>query len=460
MPTPGPQVVALNSEADEIFFGGAAGGGKTSLVLGAAMTMHRRSIIFRKEFPQFKEIQEQLTKTLEPIGGLKLYNGQSHIWTMLQDRTIEIASVSTPRAKEKYKGRPHDLKAFDELPDFTRETYRFLIAWNRTTIPGQRCRVLSAGNPPTTPEGEWVVQYWGPWLDTQHPAPAASGEVRYFAMIDNVDTEVENGQIFTYKNNLVYPKSRTFILSLVEDNPYLGADYYARLDNLDEPMRSLLRWGKFGSKIEDHEWQVIPSAWVRAAMERGRKSSGAFGKLSALGVDVARGGSDKTVIAPRYGNHFEALIKYPGIKTPDGPTAGAFVLQEREDRADILVDVVGVGASCYDWIAANIEDDNVQAINWAEKEIGTDKTGRFRYRNKRAAHWWRFREALDPLSGIDIELPDDRELYIDLCTPRYSVKMGGILIESKEEIKKRIGRSPDCGDAVVMAAVERQEYGF
>lgn len=57
-------------------------------------------------------------------------------------------------------------------------------------------------------------------------------------------------------------------------------------------------------------------------------------------------------------------------------------------------------------------------------------------------------------------LPDDRELYVDLCAPRYKIQLGGILIESKDEIHKRIGRSPDCGDAVVMAAVEKQEYGF
>lgn len=452
---------ALLTPADELFFGGAAGGGKTSLLIGTAMEQHRRSIIFRKEFPQFKEIQEQLTE----VWGLERYNHRTHIWGLPHDRKIELGSVNTPRAQERYKGRPHDLKGFDELPDFSRSVYRFLIAWNRTSIPGQRCRVISTGNPPTTPEGEWVIQYWGPWLDSQHPNPASSGELRWFAMVDGEDKEVEDGSTFTYKGETIYPKSRTFILSRVEDNPFLGEDYYARLANLDEPYRSLLRWGRFNAKIEDHPWQVIPSEWVRAAMARWRKAEAEGyepGRMSALGVDVARGGTDKTIIAPRFGNYYGELVKYAGRDTPDGPTAGAFTLRERSNRADVNIDVIGVGSSAFDWLRSNVDedDDGINGINWAEKAWGSDKNGRFKFRNKRAEHWWRMREALDPTTGADVMLPDDRELYVDLCTPRYKIQMGGILIEGKDEIKKRIGRSPDCGDAVVMAAVEKQEYGF
>ena len=65
--------------------------------------------------------------------------------------------------------------------------------------------------------------------------------------------------------------------------------------------------------------------------------------------------------------------------------------------------------------------------------------------------WWAMREALDPANGDDLALPDDPELLADLCAPKWSLSTSGILIESKDEIIERIGRSPDCGDAVVMA---------
>jgi len=48
-------------------------------------------------------------------------------------------------------------------------------------------------------------------------------------------------------------------------------------------------------------------------------------------------------------------------------------------------------------------------------------------------------------------LPPDKELLADLCAPRYRVTAAGIQIEAKEEIKERIGRSPDVGEAVMLA---------
>jgi hypothetical protein len=65
--------------------------------------------------------------------------------------------------------------------------------------------------------------------------------------------------------------------------------------------------------------------------------------------------------------------------------------------------------------------------------------------------WLQFREALDPANGDDLALPDDPEMLADLCAPKWSLSTSGILIESKDDIIERIGRSPDCGDAVVMA---------
>lgn len=62
------------------------------------------------------------------------------------------------------------------------------------------------------------------------------------------------------------------------------------------------------------------------------------------------------------------------------------------------------------------------------------------------------REALDPDYGIDIALPPDQELQADLTTPIYTVRTGEppkIYVESKEDIIKRLGRSPDKGDVVV-----------
>ena len=78
--------------------------------------------------------------------------------------------------------------------------------------------------------------------------------------------------------------------------------------------------------------------------------------------------------------------------------------------------------------------------------------------NKRAEAWWRFREALDPdqEGGSPICLPPDAGILGDLTAPRYELMPRGIKVEAKVEVKKRLGRSPDDGDSIVMAWSEGQ----
>jgi len=72
--------------------------------------------------------------------------------------------------------------------------------------------------------------------------------------------------------------------------------------------------------------------------------------------------------------------------------------------------------------------------------------------NLRAELYWMLRDALDPENNSTIALPDDPELLRDLCSARYVPMAGGkVKVESKDEIKARIGRSPDKGDAVLLA---------
>ncbi len=67
--------------------------------------------------------------------------------------------------------------------------------------------------------------------------------------------------------------------------------------------------------------------------------------------------------------------------------------------------------------------------------------------------WWRFRESLDPETGDNIALPPDRKMKEDICAFTYKELDGAIIqIESKDAIRKRLGRSPDAGDTVVYAS--------
>lgn len=443
-----PQEAAYYSLADEVFYGGAAGGGKTDLLIGLAITAHRKSIIFRREYPQLKDIVQRSRDLLSGTGAR--FNSNDAIWRNIPGgRSLEFGAVQYEHDVNKYKGRAHDLKAFDEVTEFTESQFRFLTAWARTTIPGQRVRIVCTGNPPTHADGEWVIRYWAPWLDDQHPNPARPGELRWFAVLDGKDVEVANGAPFEYKGETIQPRSRTFIPARLTDNPYLAnTEYSAVLQNLPEPLRSQLLYGDFTVSIKDNPWQVIPTEWVRLAQARWTERADP-GPQSALGVDVARGGKDKTVIAARYGTWFAPLQKYPGTATPDGGSVASLVVQAVQDGAVINIDVVGWGASAFDVL--HDQGWHVVGVNGSEKSNGTDKSGRLRFKNIRAEAYWRMREALDPKDGDDLALPPDNELLADLTAPRWKLSASGIQVESKEDIKKRLGRSPDCGDAVVLA---------
>lgn len=453
-PLPGPQTLAFNSDADILFYGGGAGGGKTWLVMGLALTAHQRSIIFRREFVQLQEIEDSLKSMAEGIGQ---YNSQRHIMR-LRGRIVELGAVQLADSVLKYSGRPHDLVAFDEVPLFLESQFRFLTGWTRTTVPGQRTRVVATGNPPTTPEGEWVNQFWGAWLDPQHPRPARPGELRWYATIDKKDVEVESGAEFEHKGEMIRPLSRTFIPARVDDNPYLLATgYKTMLQNLPEPLRSKLLEGSFESKDAGDPWQVIPTAWVDAAMARWTEQRPDV-PLSALGVDVARGGDDKTTVTRRYGTWFERTKRHPGSATPDGPAVAALIKVELGDaRAPVNIDVIGVGAAVYD--AAKANGILAVALNGANASKAKDRTRQLTFRNKRAEWHWKFRELLDPQHGENIALPPDRELRADLCAPRWKLTVSGIQVEDKEEIKKRIGRSPDVGESVIYASVVGRAAG-
>ena len=449
-PLPGPQSLAFHSTADVIGYGGAAGGGKTDLACGKTLTQHQKALILRREATQLTGIIDRFT---ELIGSRDGYNGAERIWR-LPERKLQIEFGSTPALDDwnKYQGRPHDLLIFDEAANFLEGQVRALLGWLRSVDPNQRCQALLTFNPPTSAEGRWIIEFFAPWLDSKHPAPAEPGELRWFATLDGHDVEVEDGEPFMHKGELITPMSRTFIPSRVSDNPYLmGTGYMATLQSLPEPLRSQMLYGDFQAGIEDDPWQVIPTAWVEAAMARW-KPLDKKPRMDSMGVDVARGGRDNTVIARRHGMWFDEALAYPGTQTPDGPTVAGLVIAAARDGAPIHLDVIGVGSSPYDFL--NNANQHVLGVNVAEKAAGTDKSGRLRFVNRRSELWWKLREALDPTNNTGIALPPDNRLRADLCAPTWELQGSVVKVESRDEIEKRIGRSPDWASAYVLALMD------
>lgn len=452
-PQPGPQTEAFECEADEILYGGSAGSGKSDILLGLALRSHRRSIIFRREYKQLSALVERSRELIEDKG---TFNGTANIWRLQDGRSLEFGACEHEHHWRKWRGRPHDLKAFDELTEFTELQYISLIAWARTTVPGQRVQVIGATNPPSGPEGEWVIQRWGPWLDEQHPNPAEPGELRWYTTIEGKDTAVESPEPFEHNGEMLYPKSRTFIPARLEDNPILEATgYRSTLQLLPEPLRSQLLYGDWKIGLKDDARQVIPTAWVMAAQNRWSEEnrpvdeSGVPIEWTAIGIDVAGGGADRTVLSRRCHDWFAELEIHEGKDTPDAEASTEIIQLALVEGGVGNIDIDGIGASTY-YLAKGLHLD-VAAYQGSAPTKWRDRSKKLEFANVRAAAYWSFRDALDPAHHSKIALPPDRNLRVELCAPRYALVGGKVQLEKKKDIKERLSRSPDLADAVVQA---------
>jgi hypothetical protein len=448
-PLPGPQTRAAESEAFVTGYGGAAGGGKSYLEIGLAASHHQKSLIFRRHKEDVRDLWSKLRAMCHGYGRP---NESQRAWEDLPGgRSVRLVGLQHEWDWMKYQGNEADYWAFDEAVQFSELSIRTLMAWCRSPDPEQRCRVVLGFNPPTTPEGEWIIDFFGPWLDDAHPDPAAPGELRWFARLDDADVECDGPDPFDWKGETVTPLSRTFFPARLEDNTILDATgYRAVLQGMPEPLRSQMLYGDFSVGRTDDPWQVIPTAWVRAAQDRWHANARS-GPMTQAGVDVAQGGADTYAVARRYGTWFAEVEHTPGPEVPDAAVAAAHVTRVLAEGGVALIDGDGIGASTFH-LARALVGERVRCYLGSAPSDWADAARVLTFRNVRAAAHWALREALDPSSGLDIALPPDRNLRAELCAARWERLPGGaIKLEAKEDIKERLGRSPDAADAVVMA---------
>lgn len=436
-----------------MLYGGQAGGGKTALLVGLSQE-HRHSILFRRELSQ----AEGMEKFGKEIFGAQNFNGQDNEWNW-PDRSLKLAGLKEPGDWIKHAGRPRDLMGFDEAGDFLRDQIAALIAWNRGPI-GQRTRIAMASNPPRSADGYWLQEWFAPWIDESHANPAMPGELRWAVLFDDgtgiSPAWVDGPDDVEMEGETRSPLSFTYIPAKASDNKFLDADYERKnLDNLPEPLRSQLKYGDWAAGVTDDLNQLIPTEWVKQAQRRWKETRPVGTPQCAIGVDVAQGGLDKTTIAIRYDDWFAPIIAVPGSETPGGADVAGKILAHRRDGSKVVVDL---GGGWGGDALIHLKDNSVDVVGYmgVKPSVRRTKDNLIRHFNIRTEAYWSLRDALDPTQdgGAHLALPPDRELLADLTSTRFTTKAGkgGMVMhaEAKEEVVKRLGRSPDKGDAVVM----------
>lgn len=461
VPNPGPQTDAYFSKADVLLYGGEPGGGKSQLVLGLAFNEHQRSVVMRRQYADLDRLVEDALKIHGSKDG---FNGSPPPKLRVNEKqTIDFAAAYKIGDEKSQMGKGRDLIAFDEATHFAESQIRFVMGWNRTEDPKQRCRVVLATNPPLTAEGLWVIEMFAPWLDPRYPDPAKPGELRWVVSDeDGKDKWVPGPGKYPIQvageMKMVNAKSRTYIPASVKDNPYyVASGYEAQLDAMPEPYRSLLMGG-FRTSFKDLPNQIIPTLWVQEAQKRWTPTPPKGVPMCSIGVDASGGGEDPMILAPRYDGWYAPMIEVAGKDIPmerSGSYCAGIVISHRLDSALVVVDMGGgYGGPMYEHLMAN----NVQTKVYKGAEASTRRSadGKLHFVNKRSAALWWFRESLDPgqPGGSSIALPPDPKLMADLTAPTFEVTAQGIKAEKKEDVCARLGRSTDRGDAAVMAWFE------
>lgn len=225
----------------------------------------------------------------------------------------------------------------------------------------------------------------------------------------------------------------------------------------------MLQWGEksavyinrvLGDFAQSDADAVVPLSWVEAANGRwlDLEDSGTLANLNVdqIGIDVARQGEDDSVFALRSGDVITELITHHIDDTMQ--LVGQIVPHlRRHSIAHAVVDVIGIGAGVYDRLHEQYPE-RVSYFNARERTDLIDRSETWSFVDKRSASYWKLRESLDPAYNSVVALPPDDKLIGDLTTPKwYAMSNGRIQVESKEDIKKRISRSTDTGDAVAYA---------
>ena len=470
-----PQRMAFESDADLLFSGGSGGGGKTALLSGIALMESQQALFLRKHADHLLPlIKEAFTFYTNKTKHRSINHRRWEFWD--ENLTIAWGGMSTEQDRNAVQGNPRDKLLVDECVQLTRADLFYAMNWNRSDAVGVECQVVSGTNPPLERIGAWFFDEVYEWV-RKDGKQSPSGKKLYFMPVigsatnemrrcepDEVEYEVmPNGKRVENR-----PISKTFVSMNVSDNYFYGAEYMKKLNAQDPIIRDKLKYGIFSPNFANQEKQVIPTEWVDVAIRRWESRAWLPSQQDTLGVDVGREeGGDLSVISSRYNNWFGRLVTIPGIKNvTDGIWLAGRIVQERENlNCPVYIDGTNVGTSPYDQLGKLIGKEGMETANggigmavnvnfgarpWCI-EIGT---GMF-YEDVRTMLWLRFRDMLNPANNNNIALPPDPEnkLLLELTTPLLFRRGNKYKVEKKEDVKKRIGRSTDRADAVILSAI-------
>ena len=387
-------------------YGGAMGGGKTKWLCEEVKALSieypgNRILMGRYRLKDFTQttlvtLLDSLEKELLVENG---HNQTKHTITLKNGSVILYTGLSDEDGIDTLKSFECGAFALDEASEISLETFR--IATTRL---------------------RWKLK------DGSHP--------RFFGLL------ASNPEDCWLKDTFVDRKGGpdyVFIQALPKDNPHNPKDYVEQMrkDFGDDEM--------FIKRYLEGNWDdiaqgnfVIPKGFLEEAVGKDIVWENKIG----MGIDVARFGEDETVFyVLDGGRHITSHFAFKRSTDETSLLAQKFI--NDNDVQITCIDDIGVGGGVTDMLGSYLRIEGIQGINVGRRSDDE------RFFNMRAQLWWHAREAF---KAGKVSLPNDPKLIRQLGAVMYNYRgTGKVIVEPKQDTKRRIGQSPDRADAFILA---------
>lgn len=432
---------ALCGKFKFLLFGGSIRCGKSFVALALVIILCKiypgsRWVIIRNNLPVIRRNVVPVFEKLRPRQFIREINKTTWTATCANGSQILFVpeSIKDDPDGNKWRGFEVNGAVLEEANELSVQTFNAMIERVGTwTIPGNAKQPAPLVLLTCNPSQSWVkTAFYDPWVAKKLKAP-------YY-----------------------------FMQARADDNPHIGAELKEQWKSLPPHVYKKFVLGDWS--VSDDPMQVIPYEALHSRLLMEPPDRISLAGEEALGVDYGGAGGRATSNALDLSafSHFRGETLYE-CEMLDGLSQGqiATLIQTRMsergiDAGRVGVDVIGEGSGVW----GNLHDAgiNVRAVlaggaPWDIAMTQAERSMGLQYRNLKAQMWWMMRRSVTEAES-ELRIINDARLVQDLLSVRYKISSEKrIEMESKEDVRRRIGRSPDAGESAVIGNLVRLAGG-